>query len=147
MSLLSHLIPSALINKVPSLPLQVVRQASKKAGGSTKYGSNRRGRAHHYGWKAQDGRVVTAGSILVKQRTLRYHPGENVQIGRSGDLLALENGTVAVTCEPFTPDTETGHVWVKRAYSDRPAGTTIYKKYYHVLVQPQVGRFKLVAEV
>ena len=34
MSLLSHLIPSALINKVPSLPLQVVRQASKKAGGS-----------------------------------------------------------------------------------------------------------------
>ena len=127
--------------------MQAVRHASKKSGGSTRFGSNRRGRAHHYGWKTQDGQLVTAGSILVKQRTLRYHPGENVQIGRSGDLLALQHGTVAVTCEPFTPDTETGHVWVKRAYGDRPAGSTIYKKYYHVLQRPQIGRFKLVAEV
>ena len=147
MSLLSQLLHPALRSHLSLLPTQAVRQASKKAGGSTKYGSNRRGRAHHYGWKVQDGQLVTAGSILVKQRTLRYHPGENVQIGRTGDLLALEHGTVAVTCEAFTPDTEEGHVWVKRQYGDRPAGTTIYKKYYNVLVRPQVGRFKLVAEV
>ena len=60
-------------------------------------GSSRNGRDSHakrLGPKAFDGQLVTAGSILVRQRGTRIHPGENV--GRGGDdtLFAKVEGTV-----------------------------------------------------
>jgi len=145
MSLLNRLLPSLVKCNTPVINIQPVRWASKKAGGSTK-SRQHSGRAHHYGWKVQDGQLVTSGSILVKQRHLRFHPGENVRIGRKGDLLALEHGTVAVTCQPFTPD-PSSHCWVQKEYGDRGTSRTIYKKYFHVLTREQPGRFKMVGEV
>jgi large subunit ribosomal protein L27 len=66
---------------------------SKTTGG----GSTRNGRdseSKRLGVKVFDGGAVTAGSILVRQRGTRIHPGENV--GRGGDdtLFALTDGTV-----------------------------------------------------
>ena len=63
-----------------------------KGGGSTRNG--RDSAAQRLGVKRFDGQVVTAGSILVRQRGTRFHPGENV--GRGGDdtLFALIDGTV-----------------------------------------------------
>ena len=63
-----------------------------KGGGSTRNG--RDSNAQRLGVKRFDGQVVTAGSILVRQRGTRFHPGENV--GRGGDdtLFALTEGTV-----------------------------------------------------
>jgi large subunit ribosomal protein L27 len=63
-----------------------------KAGGSSKNG--RDSTAKRLGPKVFDGEFVTAGSILVRQRGTRIHPGENV--GRGGDdtLFATVNGTV-----------------------------------------------------
>ena len=63
-----------------------------KGGGSTRNG--RDSAAQRLGVKRFDGQVVTAGSILVRQRGTRFHPGENV--GRGGDdtLFALAPGTV-----------------------------------------------------
>lgn len=60
-------------------------------------GSSRNGRdsaAQRLGPKAFDGQFVTAGSILVRQRGTRIHPGDNV--GRGGDdtLFAKVEGTV-----------------------------------------------------
>jgi large subunit ribosomal protein L27 len=66
---------------------------SKKKGAS----SSRNGRdsaAQRLGVKVGSGAVVTAGSILVRQRGTKFHPGENV--GRGGDdtLYARAHGTV-----------------------------------------------------
>jgi large subunit ribosomal protein L27 len=63
-----------------------------KGGGSTRNG--RDSQSKRLGVKRFDGQVVTAGTIIVRQRGTRIHPGENV--GRGGDdtLFALIPGTV-----------------------------------------------------
>ena len=63
-----------------------------KGGGSTRNG--RDSNAQRLGVKVFDGTTVTAGSIIVRQRGTRFHPGQNV--GRGGDdtLFALVDGTV-----------------------------------------------------
>jgi large subunit ribosomal protein L27 len=66
--------------------------AHKKGGGTTRNG--RDSKAKRLGVKSFAGQTVTAGSILVRQRGTRIHPGSNV--GRGGDdtLFALVPGTV-----------------------------------------------------
>jgi large subunit ribosomal protein L27 len=63
-----------------------------KGAGSTKNG--RDSNAQRLGVKVYDGTVVTAGSIIIRQRGTRFHPGENV--GRGGDdtLFATADGSV-----------------------------------------------------
>ncbi|NIA26095.1 MAG: 50S ribosomal protein L27 [Gammaproteobacteria bacterium] len=63
-----------------------------KAGGSSKNG--RDSAAQRLGPKVFDGQAVSAGSILVRQRGTRIHPGHNV--GRGGDdtLFATADGVV-----------------------------------------------------
>ncbi|HSL93173.1 MAG TPA: 50S ribosomal protein L27 [Bacillota bacterium] len=61
-------------------------------------GSSRNGRDSHsqrLGVKRQDGQYVNAGSILVRQRGTKVHPGNNVGIGRDDTLFALVTGKVA----------------------------------------------------
>lgn len=64
-----------------------------KGGGSTKNG--RDSRAQRLGAKAFDGQTVTAGSILVRQRGTRIHPGDNVGRGRDDTLFAMAPGVVS----------------------------------------------------
>lgn len=63
-----------------------------KGGGSTRNG--RDSNAQRLGVKVFDGTTVTAGSIIVRQRGTRFHPGVNV--GRGGDdtLFATADGVV-----------------------------------------------------
>jgi large subunit ribosomal protein L27 len=63
-----------------------------KGGGSTRNG--RDSAAQRLGVKAYDGAVVTAGSIIVRQRGTRFHPGENVGKGGDDTLFALSDGKV-----------------------------------------------------
>lgn len=63
-----------------------------KAGGSSKNG--RDSHAQRLGPKVFDGQTVTAGSILVRQRGTRIHPGDNVGRGSDDTLFALRPGTV-----------------------------------------------------
>ncbi len=74
------------------LKLNIQLFASKKGVGSTKNG--RDSEAKRLGAKASDGQVVTAGSILYRQRGTKIFPGTNV--GRGGDdtLFAKVAGTV-----------------------------------------------------
>lgn len=61
-------------------------------------GSSRNGRDSHsqrLGVKRQDGQYVNAGSILVRQRGTKIHPGNNVGIGSDDTLFALITGKVA----------------------------------------------------
>ncbi|MEX2619461.1 MAG: 50S ribosomal protein L27 [Egibacteraceae bacterium] len=67
--------------------------AHKKGGGSTSNG--RDSNPKMLGVKRYGGQTVTAGTIIVRQRGTKIHPGDNV--GRGGDdtLFALVDGTVA----------------------------------------------------
>ncbi len=66
-----------------------------KGGGSTRNG--RDSQSKRLGVKRFDGQVVSAGTIIVRQRGTRIHPGENV--GRGGDdtLFAKADGVVVFT--------------------------------------------------
>jgi large subunit ribosomal protein L27 len=63
-----------------------------KGGGSTKNG--RDSNAQRLGVKVFDGTTVTAGSIIVRQRGTRFHPGKNVGIGGDDTLFATAPGKV-----------------------------------------------------
>jgi large subunit ribosomal protein L27 len=66
--------------------------AHKKGGGSSRNG--RDSNAQRLGVKRYSGQKVLAGTILVRQRGTKFHPGDNV--GRGGDdtLFALQTGVV-----------------------------------------------------
>ena len=63
-----------------------------KGGGSTRNG--RDSQSKRLGVKAYDGTAVTAGSIIVRQRGTRIHPGENVRRGGDDTLFATADGVV-----------------------------------------------------
>ena len=71
--------------------------AHKKGGGSTRYG--RDSKAKRLGVKRYDGEVVLPGTIIVRQRGTRIHPGRNVGIGRDLTIYALIEGQVKF--EPY----------------------------------------------
>ena len=48
----------------------------------------------YLGVKAYDGQLLKAGSIIVRQRGTKIHPGKNVGIGKDDTLFALVNGIV-----------------------------------------------------
>ena len=66
--------------------------AHKKAGGSSRNG--RDCESKRLGLKAYGGELVNAGSILVRQRGTRFHPGTNVGIGKDHTLFAMVTGKV-----------------------------------------------------
>ncbi|MBO5773564.1 MAG: 50S ribosomal protein L27 [Clostridia bacterium] len=66
--------------------------AHKKGSGSSKNG--RDSNAQRLGPKRSDGQFVLAGNILVRQRGTKFHPGNNVGIGKDDTLFALIDGTV-----------------------------------------------------
>ena len=66
--------------------------AHTKGQGSTKNG--RDSNAQRLGIKAYGGELVTAGSILIRQRGTRFKPGVNVGRGRDDTLFALKAGLV-----------------------------------------------------
>jgi len=66
--------------------------AHKKAGGASRNGRDTEGR--RLGVKRSGGQAINAGSIIVRQRGTRFHPGQNVGIGKDHTLFALITGTV-----------------------------------------------------
>ncbi|MEY2763548.1 MAG: 50S ribosomal protein L27 [Actinobacteria bacterium] len=63
-----------------------------KGGGSTKNG--RDSNAQRLGVKVFDGTSITAGTILIRQRGTKVHPGKNVGRGKDDTLFALAAGNV-----------------------------------------------------
>ena len=63
-----------------------------KGGGSTRNG--RDSNAQRLGVKAFSGTSITAGTIVVRQRGTKFHPGKNVGIGGDDTLFALVDGAV-----------------------------------------------------
>jgi large subunit ribosomal protein L27 len=67
--------------------------AHKKAGGSSRNGRDTAGR--RLGVKKFGGEQVVPGNIIVRQRGTKYHPGDNVGIGKDHTIFALSEGRVA----------------------------------------------------
>jgi len=66
--------------------------AHKKAGGSSRNGRDTAGR--RLGIKKSGGQAVIAGNIIARQRGTKWHPGENVGMGRDHTLYSLVEGRV-----------------------------------------------------
>lgn len=66
--------------------------AQKKGGGSTRNG--RDSNPKMLGVKAFGGELVSAGSIIVRQRGTRFHPGDHVGVGKDHTLFATSAGRV-----------------------------------------------------
>ena len=71
--------------------------AHKKAGGSSRNG--RDSNSQRLGVKHYDGEVVKPGVIILRQRGTRFHPGNNVGLGRDYTIYSLIDGHVKF--EPF----------------------------------------------
>ena len=71
--------------------------AHKKAGSSTKNG--RDSNAKRLGVKLYDGQVTKPGAIIIRQRGTRFHPGNNVGLGRDYTIFSLIDGKVKF--EPY----------------------------------------------
>ena len=66
--------------------------AHKKAGSSSKHGRDSVGQ--RLGTKVGDGQLVTAGSIIVRQRGMTFKAGEGAGLGRDYTVFATVDGTV-----------------------------------------------------
>ena len=67
--------------------------ATKKAGGSSRNG--RDSNPKMLGVKAYGGQLISAGSIIVRQRGTQFHPGKNVGIGKDHTLFTKVDGYVS----------------------------------------------------
>lgn len=67
--------------------------AHKKGQGATRNG--RDSKSQRLGIKVTTGQVVTAGSILVRQRGTKWHGAKNVATGRDDTLYSLIDGVVS----------------------------------------------------
>jgi large subunit ribosomal protein L27 len=84
--------------------------AHKKGGGSTRLG--RDSQSKRLGVKRYGGQQVQAGTILVRQRGTRIHPGNNVGVGRDHTLFALSDGFVKF--EPASKDRRKVSIYATR---------------------------------
>ena len=66
--------------------------AHKKAGGSTRNG--RDSESKRLGVKCFGGQQVIAGNIILRQRGTKFHPGQNVGLGRDYTIFAKSDGIV-----------------------------------------------------
>ena len=67
--------------------------AHKKAGGSSRNG--RDSQSKRLGVKSYGGELITAGSIIVRQRRTKFHPGKNVGCGKDHTLFSKIDGRVS----------------------------------------------------
>ena len=66
--------------------------AHKKSGGSSDNGRDTEGR--RLGLKKSGGQSVVAGNIIIRQRGTKYHPGQNVGLGKDHTIFATSEGKV-----------------------------------------------------
>lgn len=98
----------------------------------------------HYRLWAIPGDLVRTKDILVRQYTMRWHPGLNVGIQEDRWLYALRDGIMIITEEQFDPDWE--HPLVKKVYTGRDEEQRApgIMRYIHVIPRKRVSEFKLV---
>ena len=84
--------------------------AHKKGGGSSTNG--RDSRSQRLGVKRSDGQAVLAGTIVVRQRGTKIHPGNNVGLGKDYTIYSLIDGNVKF--EPYSKDRRKVSVYAEK---------------------------------
>lgn len=128
---------------VPSaVQLQCVRGAAK-GNRACRQGPTARGQ--RLGIRIHSGKIAHKGDVIVKQNLLKFHPGLNVVFGHSRQtLIATVEGRVMLTREKVELDFE--HPRVQKFYEGRRT-EALYKKYFHVIPDPQGQTFRLVSQI
>jgi large subunit ribosomal protein L27 len=88
----------------------VKQVAHKKGGGSSTNG--RDSRSQRLGVKRSDGELVLPGTIVVRQRGTKVHPGNNVGLGKDYTIFSLIEGKVKF--EPYTNDRKKVSVYAEK---------------------------------
>ncbi|EFJ50502.1 hypothetical protein VOLCADRAFT_103957 [Volvox carteri f. nagariensis] len=127
------------------------RTATKKAGGTAKQsvGSHPK----HLGMKMFDGELAFPGMILARQRGTKFHPGQNVGLGRDHTLFATNVGTVRVSTGTGPGGKERRYINVEplpevlmaaganaRAAAASSTGPTSQRAYQNLIVEDLVKR-------
>ncbi|KAL8193584.1 hypothetical protein R6Q57_026719 [Mikania cordata] len=102
-----------------SLPMRTpltIQNAHKKGAGSTKNGRDSRGQ--RLGVKIYGDQVAKPGSIIIRQRGTKVHPGKNVGIGRDHTIFSLIDGLVKF--EKFGPDRKKVSVYPREVQPENP---------------------------
>lgn len=100
----------------------------------------------HYRLWAVPGDLVYEKDILVRQFTMKWHPGLNVGINQSPTIYALRDGVMIITEEPYNPDWDSPlvrEVYMKGEEKRAPP----YARYIHVIPKKRISEFKLVDEI
>ena len=90
--------------------------AHKKAGGSSRLG--RDSESKRLGVKLSDGQFAKSGSIIIRQRGTKYHPGTNVEIGKDDTLFSKVEGIVKFSTKKLKK--YTGHLKETKIVSVNP---------------------------
>ncbi|KAL7106640.1 hypothetical protein ACP275_06G006300 [Erythranthe tilingii] len=93
-----------------------IESAHKKGAGSTKNGRDSPGQ--RLGVKIYGDQVAKAGSIIVRQRGTKFHPGKNVGLGRDHTLFSLIDGLVKF--EKYGPDKKKVSVYPRVVVPENP---------------------------
>ncbi|KAL6541408.1 60S ribosomal protein L27 [Orobanche gracilis] len=101
---------------IPSKRSLTIQSAHKKGGGSTKNGRDSPGQ--RLGVKIFGDQAAKAGSIIVRQRGTKFHPGNNVGLGRDYTLFSLIEGLVKF--EKFGPDKKKVSVYPRVVQPENP---------------------------
>jgi len=127
-----------------------IRDASKKAGGSTR---NRCRNTHgkRRGIKVYDGQRVPAGTVLVSQYRLQMMPGWNACLGAGlSNIVSTCNGRVIITTERVIPKKEEFDKLLPLRNADMPdhlLQEKIFRAHVHVIPDEQHQYFKLVEQI
>ncbi|XP_078441118.1 ribosomal protein large subunit 27 [Wolffia australiana] len=108
-----------------STPL-TIEAAHKKGAGSTKNGRDSKGQ--RLGVKIYGDQAAKAGSIIVRQRGTKFHPGKNVGLGKDHTLFSLIDGMVKF--EKFGPDRKKVSVYPRVEQPENPDSYKVRKREY-----------------
>ncbi|PIN19407.1 Mitochondrial ribosomal protein MRP7 (L2) [Handroanthus impetiginosus] len=110
-----HVVQSPTVSFPFKSPLKI-ESAHKKGAGSTKNGRDSPGQ--RLGVKIFGDQVAKPGSIIIRQRGTKFHPGKNVGIGRDHTLFSLIDGLVKF--EKFGPDRKKVSVYPREEQPENP---------------------------
>lgn len=111
----------------------IIESAHKKGAGSTKNGRDSIGK--RLGVKIYGDQVAKPGSIIIRQRGTKFHPGKNVGLGRDYTIFSLIDGLVKF--EKYGPDKKKVSVYPRVVQPENPNSRKVRQREYYRLRREQ----------
>lgn len=129
---------SIIVKKSLSFPYKlktplIIEYAHKKGAGSTKNGRDSIGK--RLGVKIYGDQAAKAGSIIIRQRGTKFHPGNNVGLGRDYTIFSLIDGLVKF--EKYGPDKKKVSVYPCVVQPENPNSRKVKRREYYRLRREQ----------